>query len=83
MELQDKKSPQIALQRHLSHLKLISRLLGHELQAQASARMIQLSREEVIEIQVSLDLYIEEASRRTSTTVATESAGTTLVGSRN
>ena len=82
MELSDKKPNQTALQRHLANLKIVSRLLGHELHAQQSAKVIQLSRDEVIEIQTSIDLYIEEASRRTVTTVAAEPT-TTLVGSRN
>ncbi len=51
------------LQRHLSSLKVISRLLGHELHTQTGGKSIALSREEVIEIQTSLDLYIEEATR--------------------
>ena len=52
------------LSRHLAHLKVISRLLGHELHAQGSAKSITLSREEVGEIQVSIDLFIEEVTRR-------------------
>jgi len=49
-------------ERQLAHLKILSRLLGHELHAQTSPRLT-LSREEVLEIQTSLDLYIEEALR--------------------
>ncbi|MCP3917742.1 MAG: hypothetical protein GY711_19535 [bacterium] len=52
------------LQRHLSSLKVISRLLGHELHNQGGARSISLSREEVAEIQTTLDLFIEEAGKR-------------------
>jgi hypothetical protein len=52
------------LQRHLSPLKLVSRLLGHELHAQANAKAISLTREQVLEIQSSIDLFIEEAGRR-------------------
>lgn len=52
------------LARHLSNLKLISRLLGHELHAQSGAKAITLSRDEVQEIQNTLDLYIEEVSRQ-------------------
>ena len=51
------------MQRQLSNLKLISRLLGHELHSQSSAKAISLSRESVIEIQTTLDLFIEEAGR--------------------
>ncbi len=54
------------LQRHLAHLKVISRLLGHELHSQGSTKTVSLSREQVVEIQTSLDLYIEEATRRVS-----------------
>ncbi|MEX1025542.1 MAG: hypothetical protein WD226_10755 [Planctomycetota bacterium] len=53
--------------RQLSHLKLISRLLSHELRAQNSPR-VTLSRDEVIEIQTALDLYIEDIQRRTTNT---------------
>lgn len=52
-----------ALARHLSNLKLISRLLGHELHTQGGSKTITLSRDEVQEIQTTLDLYIEEVSR--------------------
>lgn len=52
------------LQRHLSPLKLVSRLLGHEMHVQANAKAISLTREQVLEIQSSIDLFIEEASRR-------------------
>lgn len=52
------------LQRHLSPLKLVSRLLGHEMHVQGSAKAVSFSREQVIEIQSAIDLFIEEASRR-------------------
>lgn len=51
--------PANQLERQLAHLKIISRLLSHELSAQSSSRLT-LSREEVGEIQTSLDLFIEE-----------------------
>lgn len=54
------------LNRHLAHIKVVSRLLGHELHSQGAGKTIALSREQVIEIQTSLDLFIEEASRRVS-----------------
>ena len=57
-----KGTPNLA--RHLSNLKLISRLIGHELHAQGSAKTITLSRDEVLEIQTTLDLFIEEVSRQ-------------------
>jgi hypothetical protein len=50
------------LERSLSHLKILSRLLGHELHAQNAPRLT-FSREEVTEIQTSLDLFIEEAQK--------------------
>ena len=50
------------VERQLAHLKILSRLLGHELHAQTSPR-ITLSRDEVQEIQASLDMYIEDVMR--------------------
>jgi hypothetical protein len=52
------------LQRHLSPLKLVSRLLGHEMHVQGNTKAISLTREQVLEIQSSIDLFIEEAGRR-------------------
>jgi len=46
----------------LAHLKILSRLLGHELHAQNAPRLT-MSRDELIEIQTSIDLYIEESMR--------------------
>lgn len=63
MEIPSQQRPSSTIQRHLSNLKLVSRLLGHELHSQASAKAISLSREAVNEIQTTLDLFIEEASR--------------------
>ena len=54
--------PNSKAQRQLSVLKIVSRLLGHELHAQQSPR-VTLSREEVVEIQTSIDLYIENVMR--------------------
>lgn len=48
------------LERTLSHLKIISRLLGHELHAQNAPRLT-FSRDEILEIQTSIDLFIEDA----------------------
>lgn len=50
------------LERTLAHLKIISRLLGHELHAQNAPRLT-FSRDEIVEIQTSIDLYIEESLR--------------------
>ena len=51
-------------QRHLANLKLVSRLLGHELHAQGASKTITMSRDQVEEIRTSLDLFIEEVTRR-------------------
>jgi hypothetical protein len=51
--------------RQLASLKLLSRLLGHELHSQGSSKTITLSREEVAEMQTTIDLFIEEVARRT------------------
>jgi len=50
------------LERTLAHLKIVSRLLGHELHAQNAPRLT-FSREEIGEIQASIDLFIEDAMR--------------------
>jgi len=50
-------------ERHIANLKILSRLLSHELRAQTGPRLT-LSREEMAEIQVCLDLFIEEMMRR-------------------
>ncbi|HED65020.1 MAG TPA: hypothetical protein ENJ09_05630 [Planctomycetes bacterium] len=50
------------VERQLAPLKIVSRLLGHELHAQQSPRLT-LTRDEVLEIQTTLDLYIESAMR--------------------
>jgi hypothetical protein len=72
------------LTRQLASLKVVSRLLSHELHAQSSSKTVTLSRDEVFELQTCIDLFIEEASRRlspSSQNVATADAP--LVGSRN
>ena len=46
------------LERTLAHLKILSRLIGHELHAQSAPRLT-FSREEILEIQTRIDLYIE------------------------
>ena len=56
-------------ERQLAHLKIISRLLGHELHAQTAPR-VTLSREEVLEIQTSIDLFIEEVVKSRGSTVS-------------
>jgi hypothetical protein len=53
------QTPTGQIERQLAHLKILSRLLSHELTSQTSQRLT-LSREEVGEIQTSIDLFIEE-----------------------
>jgi ribosome-binding factor A len=60
---------QTRLERTLSHLKVISRLLGHELHAQNAPRLT-FSRDEILEIQTSIDLFIEDAMRSARGTTA-------------
>ena len=50
------------IERQLAPLKIISRLLGHELRATQATRLT-MTREEVEEIQTSLDMYIETMTR--------------------
>lgn len=54
------------IERQLAHLKIVSRLLAHELHAQNAPR-VTLSRDQVLEIQTSIDLYIEEVMRASKT----------------
>jgi len=58
------------LERTLSHLKIISRLLGHELHAQNAPRLT-FSREEINEIQTSIDLFIEDVQKTARGTAGT------------
>jgi hypothetical protein len=83
MDSPSQQRPNSAMQRQLANLKLISRLLGHELHSQSSAKVINFSRESVSEIQTTLDLFIEEASRNqmglnagTATSQSTRMVGT-------
>ena len=71
------------LQRQLSTLKIVSRLLAHELHAQQSAKSITLSRDEVIELQTCIDLFIEDTGRRQSAPSAPTADASVVVGSRN
>jgi hypothetical protein len=65
---------QAQMQRQLASLKLVSRLLSHELHAQSSSKTLTLSRDEVVEIQTVIDLFIEDSSRRTNSTSSIESS---------
>lgn len=74
------------LQRQLANLKLISRLLGHELHTQSGSKAIALSRDEVQEIQTTIDLFIEEVSRWQGGASSLGGLGapeTRMVGTRN
>jgi hypothetical protein len=51
------------IERHIANLKILSRLLSHELRSQSGPRL-NLSREEVGEMQTCIDLFIEENLRR-------------------
>jgi hypothetical protein len=78
---QTKLTHQIA--RQLASLKILSRLLAHELHAQQSSKQVSLSRDEVLEIQTCLDLYIEEVSRRQGQAGGVAPSEPTLVAARN
>lgn len=54
----------VASARQLASLKIVSRLLAHELHAQSNSKTVTLSKDEVIEVQTCIDLFIEEVSRR-------------------
>lgn len=64
MEPQSSVNKQNPIVRQLAPMKVLSRLLGHELHSQGASKTITLSREEVLEIQTTIDLFIEEISRR-------------------
>ena len=78
-----------ALQRHLSSLKVVSRLIGHELHTQATSKTVTLSHDSLAEIQTTLDFFIEECARqggfsaRSSGGVSLGMGDTTLVPTRN
>lgn len=83
MDLQPAPKRDTQLLRQLASLKILSRLLGHELHAQGGAKTIQLSRDEVIEIQTTVDLYIEDLTRRQVGSSGTATVETPLVTARN
>lgn len=84
MDIQSPSKTQNPTVRQLASLKIVSRLLGHELHAQATSKTLQLSRDEVIEIQTTLDLFIEEISKRHGGAVTQPAnAEPTLVPARN
>ena len=69
--------------RQLASLKILSRLLAHELHSQQGSKQLTLSRDEVLEIQTCLDLYIEEVSRRQGQVAGVAASEPTLVAARN
>lgn len=82
--MESNKSASSGFQRQLANLKLLSRLIGHELHAQSGAKAITLSRDEMEEIQTTIDLFIEEVSGRVAAHGNGSLAGDTrLVGQRN
>jgi hypothetical protein len=84
MDIQNPTRSQNPTVRQLANLKVVSRLLGHELHAQGAVKTIQLSRDEVVEIQTVLDLFIEETTRRLGTGAAQPGSGEPqLVPARN
>jgi hypothetical protein len=87
MDVQSSNKGQNPIVRQLASLKVLSRLLGHELHAQSGTKAITLSREEVFEIQTTVDLFIEELTRRMAGAVAPTTSVNTLdaaqVGVRN
>ena len=74
---------QTRLERTLAHLKIVSRLLGHELHAQNAPRLT-FSRDEILEVQTSIDLFIEEVLRssRGATATATREVDVPTVEAR-
>ena len=87
METLSQKQQGSQLSRQLANLKIVSRLLAHELHAQATTKTVTLSRDEVVELQTCVDLYIEEATRRMHPSAASTTAASTneptLVSARN
>jgi hypothetical protein len=63
MEPTSPAKAQAQTQRSLASLKIVSRLLSHELHAQSSSKTVALSRDAVVEIQTVIDVFIEETSR--------------------
>ena len=66
--------------RQLATLKIVSRLLSHELHAQSSSKSITLSKDEVNEIQTTIDLFIEQVGRTGAITPVAELEPVELAG---
>lgn len=71
------------LERQLANLKLISRLLTHELHSQGGAKTITLSRDEVNEIKTTIELFVEEVGRRPGSGSTRPATDTTPVNPRS
>jgi hypothetical protein len=82
MESTSPKS-QAQLQRSLASVKIVSRLLSHELHAQAASKTVTLSRDEVIEIQTVIDVFIEEVTRRQNLSSTSAAEPTLTAVARN
>jgi hypothetical protein len=83
MDMQSSTKPMNPIVRQLASLKILSRLLGHELHAQGGSKTIQLSRDEVTEIQTTVDLFIEDIVRRHGQTGGPVVSEPQLVSARN
>jgi hypothetical protein len=70
-------------QRSLAALKIVSRLISHELHAQSATKTLTLSRDELIEIQTVIDIHIEESSRRQGASSAPSPVEAPLAVARN
>ncbi len=82
MDMTSKSSKNVRIDRELAHLKILSRLLGHEMHSQTGSR-ITLSRDSVEEIQTSIDLFIESVhGSRSKAAPSVASVETTPVASR-
>ena len=81
------RSADSSSQRHIATLKVVSRLLGHELKSQVAGKAVSMSRDEVTEIQTTIDLYIEQATRgqksESSSAPVAEAQQTRMVGVNN
>lgn len=69
--------------RQLATLKIVSRLLSHEMHVQQGSKQVTLSRDEVGEIQTCLDLFIEEVQRKQGQVTGAPGVETPLVAARN
>ena len=71
------------LERQLANLKLVARLLTHELHSQGGAKTVTLARDEVLEIKTTIELFVEEVGRRQSTSAPPRPTEPAAVHPRN